>query len=65
MLGEWGGYAWGWSVGLAAWAQENGEWDLESLSALPVVSDLEISPEQLEALMDERERILEQAEAFA
>ncbi len=50
---------------LAAWAEGNGAWDLESLSALPVVSDLDISREQLEALMDERDRILEQAEVFA
>lgn len=49
---------------LAAWAQGNGAWDLKSLSALPVVSDLGLSPGQLEALMDERDRIIEQAEVF-
>jgi len=49
---------------LAAWAEGEGGWDLESLSALPVVSDLDISREQLEALMAERDRIVEQSGAF-
>lgn len=49
---------------LAHWALETGEMDEETLGSLPILAELNFYPDDLEALKDRRDEMLEVAKAF-